>query len=245
MAWAWRYRGYAFVFRVVPTLITLSGMVILLALGFWQLERLAWKTAINQQRQNAVVQPPKPIPQNHQLRVEDAFHPVQAEGRFLHDKEMYLAARSKRGSIGYHLITPFVLADKSGVVLVNRGWIPSDYKNRQTRSTTDPEGQISIEGLLRFERQPNIFVPNNDTADNFWFFIDIDAMAAYAAVMNVRIFYIELFDSNGQHDDDIYPLTNQSRVLLPNDHFHYALFWFSLSLALLVIYVLSSLRKES
>jgi surfeit locus 1 family protein len=42
-----------------------------------------------------------------------------------------------------------------------------------------------------------------------------------------------------------YPIGGQTRVALPNNHLSYALTWYGLALALLVIYGVSGFRKVS
>ena len=64
---------------------------------------------------------------------EAEFRRVQLHGRFDHDREFYLAARSQNGNVGYWVVTPFLLADGGGAVLVNRGWVPNEKKLPETR----------------------------------------------------------------------------------------------------------------
>ena len=246
MAVIGRYGQYDIVLRLWPTLITAGGLVTLLALGVWQVERLAWKTELNEQRQRAFVREAQTLPTNEEVRAEDEFTKVRAQGVFQHDKTLYLAARSLRGNLGYHVMTPLLLSDGSGTLLVNRGWIPMDYRNPTVRSGDKPRGTVSVTGLVRFERVPGRFVPDNDPEKNFWFFVDIDAMAAAASIEGSRIFYIDRTTDKERgrgRSAESYPLANQTRLILPNDHAHYAFVWFSLALALVVIYVVSSVRK--
>ncbi|MBC6497655.1 MAG: SURF1 family protein [Alphaproteobacteria bacterium GM7ARS4] len=246
MSFVIRYKGYMLSVSAVPTAMTLVGCVVLLALGYWQLERLAWKTELNAQRQKALAMPAVPLPDNDALHARDDFAKIWAEGRFLHEKEMYVAARSRRGNIGYNVITPMLLRDGGGTLLVNRGWIPSGFKDPQTRSSSATEEPlVRVEGLLRFEAQPNMFVPDNDKEKNFWFYVDIEEMASYAGIDNSRLYYMDAYVDESAMHEGAYPMPNQTRILLVNHHAQYAFIWFSLALALLVIYVLYTLSKDA
>ena len=69
------------------------------------------------------------------------------------------------------------LAILTGHVLVNRGWIPLDRKAPESRKHGNVEGEVTVEGYLRAETGPGWFTPANEPAKNFWFWIDLAAMA--------------------------------------------------------------------
>src|SRR5260370_10696614 len=108
-----------------PTLFTAPVVLLLLALGFWQVERLFWKQDLIAQRQAAVAAAPVAAPRG----LEDArgmeFRHVTDEGVFLHDKEIFLGATSDAGRQGYQVLTPF-LEPGGRVVFVNRRVLPAD-----------------------------------------------------------------------------------------------------------------------
>ena len=127
--------------------VAIPGILILLALGSWQVQRLMWKNEANEFRQNRANSEAVALPE----MVEDAaamlYRPVWLEGRFQHQHETYLAARSYNSNPGYHVITPFERSD-GGLVLVNRGWVPLDHKDPTTRGAGQIEGVVRIEGFL-------------------------------------------------------------------------------------------------
>ncbi|HZO15647.1 MAG TPA: SURF1 family protein, partial [Polyangiaceae bacterium] len=117
-----------------------------LALGSWQVQRLQWKSELIAERQARRDAPPLAKLPERFIAAEHEFRKVRVTGRFRHDKEMYLAARSFRGNAGYHVITP--LAVFPGHVLVDRGWIPLDRKSPETRQPGNAEGEVTVEGYL-------------------------------------------------------------------------------------------------
>ena len=69
---------------------------------------------------------------------------TRRRARFLHDKEFYLAARSLKDEVGMQVVTP-LRTDDGTIVLFDRGWIPSEKKDRPRRA----EGQLPRQGRAR------------------------------------------------------------------------------------------------
>jgi len=224
--------------RLVPTLIAIPGILLLLALGSWQVVRLQEKNAINAFRAERVAAPAVPLP----ARVDDLaafeFRRVSVTGTFLHDRELRLNARSQRGNTGYDIITPLVRAD-GPPVLINRGWVPYDRKDPATRQAGQVEGTVTVEGILRTEPRKGWLMPNNDAARNEWFWFDLAAMAQAAGVPDAARFYIE---AGPQPNPGGFPIGGQTIVELPNNHLQYALTWYALAIALAAIYIVSQRR---
>src|SRR3546814_20501920 len=96
------------------------------------------------------------------------FTRVRLEGRFLHDDEFYLGARTDNGRVGLNVVTPFRL-DDGRVILVNRGWVPENRRDPATRAEGQPAGEVAVEGLLRTDgwKGFDFAKPPNDTAEGF------------------------------------------------------------------------------
>src|SRR5947209_11121885 len=101
-----------------PTVFSLPMLLICLALGGWQVERLFWKQDLIAQRQAAVAAAPAAVPKTLAEAREMEFHHVTDEGVFLNDKEIYLGATSEEGGQGYEALTP-ILEPGSRIVFVN------------------------------------------------------------------------------------------------------------------------------
>ena len=222
------------------TLAAISAMGALLALGTWQMDRMQWKEALIAERGQRLAAPPVNLPAQVAAPEALEYRRVQAVGRFLHDRELYMAGRSRRGQSGYHVIAPLQRADGSAV-LVDRGWVPLDRKLPQSRDQGLVDGQVTIQGLARVPQRPGWLTPKNQVEGNFWFYVDVPAMAAAASLSNVLPVYIEagLAPNPGG-----LPVGGQPETNLPNNHLQYAITWYALALALGVIYVLRSLRED-
>src|SRR5207302_971607 len=124
--------------RLAPTMFTIPAVAVLVALGVWQLQRLEWKGRLIAERAAAVaaapVAPPRTLAEARSLE----FHPVVAEGVFLHDKEIYLNAIGGKGGAGFDVLTPLRETD-GRIVFVNRGFVPTERKDPATR----PAGRLA------------------------------------------------------------------------------------------------------
>jgi surfeit locus 1 family protein len=226
-----------------PTLISVPAFIVLIGLCIWQVQRMHWKEELIAARESRVAAEPValPAPSSRPGDVDSMeFRRVRLEGIFLHDKEMFLGARSLNGNAGYQVLTPFVLSG-DGIVLVNRGWIPVERKPPNSR----PEGQVTgtqtLDGIVRLAHGKAWMQPDNEPDRNMWFYVDLPAMAAASAVDLRTDLYV---DAGPAENPGKYPVGGQTRIELPNDHLQYAITWGLLAAALAVIYVLYHLKLE-
>lgn len=219
---------------LAPTLFTLFGMILLLGLGTWQLQRLKWKEGLIAARAAAMTGTPAPLPATLAAARALVYHRVRADGRFLNERELYLHAIAADGAAGYHIVTPLAL-DGGGGVLVDRGFVPEDMKSPSRRAAANAPGERSVTGVLRLPEGRGWFVPDNDPVRNEWFFIDLPAMAAAAHIGSVLPFYIE---ADATPNPGFYPIGGQTLIDLPNHHLQYAITWYALAAALVVFYVM-------
>jgi surfeit locus 1 family protein len=222
--------------RLAPTLFTIPVVAVLVALGVWQLQRLEWKDRLIAERTAAVALPPSRPPQTLADARAMEFRPVVDGGVFLHDKEIYLGAMDAGGRAGFQVLTPLREAD-GRVVLVNRGFVPTVLKDPATRPAGQLAGTVHVSGLLRVppQEKPGWFVPDNRPDRNYWFWIDLPAMTTTEGVTDAAPFYL---DADATPNPGGWPKGGVTPIALPNDHLQYAITWFSLAAALVVIYVL-------
>jgi surfeit locus 1 family protein len=220
-----------------PTLITVPAVLAALALGAWQVQRLQWKNELNAERQARRDAPPLRGLPSHYVPTEHDFRRVTVEGRFRHDLETYLAARSARGQPGFHVLTP--LAVENTHVLVNRGWVPPERKSAETRPAGRKESAVTVEGFLRRPPPPGLFVPDNRPQENVWFSIDLPAIARARGLDRLESFVIEASTSAPGG----YPQGGITRFELPNDHLQYAITWFAMAGIGIAVYLVYHRRR--
>jgi len=224
-----------------PTVFSLPALLICLALGAWQIERLFWKQDLIARRDAAVAAAPAPVPKTLAEARGMEYRHVSNEGSYLYDKEIFLGATSDAGGQGYQVLTP-LLEPGGRVVFVNRGYIPAELKDSARRPAAQIPGTVHVQGLLRLPptARPNWFLPDNRPDLNYWFWVDLPAMAAADNLDRVAPFYI---DADATPNPGGWPKGGVTRLTLPNNHLQYAITWFSLAIALIVIYVLFHRRN--
>lgn len=224
--------------RLWPTLITLPAVIVMLGFSGWQLERRAWKHELIALRVARIAAPSVPLPAKPDLERFE-YRKVSLRGRYLHSKELYVGARSRRGNLGYHVYTPFAARDGT-VVLVNRGWIPLSRKDPGQRRRGQIVGEIELVGHLRIGGRNGAFTPDNVPSDNFWFYVDIPAMADHVGIRKARPFYLQ---AAGQPPPGGWPRPVGVWIDMPDNHLKYAFTWLALAVGLLVIYLLYHRRR--
>lgn len=217
--------------RPIPLLMTIAAVVTMFSLGVWQLERLEWKEGLIAQIEAAKNEKPVALlPASEEGQRALAFQRVQLEGEYVHDNEFHLAARYDNSVLGYHILTPFKLLD-GRIVLLNRGWVPAAKKDASTRMEGNVAGEISLIGMVRTDRDRNWFTPKNQPEKNIWFAKDIKEMSDYSKLPLEPVALDVLYDA----PPGGLPKPFQGELKPRNDHLGYALTWFMVGFACLII----------
>lgn len=230
-----------------PTLIAVPAILVMLGLGTWQVQRLSEKNAAIAERVERTTGAPVDFPfaaSAEELRALE-FRRVSVTGRFRHDQELYLAARSMRGNPGHQVVTPLEVGEgpnAGAVVLVNRGWVPLDRKEPGKRAEGQVEGPVTVEGVIRLPGVQRWMVPDNEPGNNIWFWEDLAGMAAHLGIAD-RVAPVFL-EAGPAENPGGFPIGGQTRVELPNDHLQYAITWYALAVALAVIWYLYARRRS-
>jgi cytochrome oxidase assembly protein ShyY1 len=135
--------------RPLPALLILIVVAVTVRLGFWQRDRAHQKEALQAhitQFENAPAQTIGAAP----VALKDIeFHRVRAVGSFVPEQVVYLDNRPYNDQPGFYVVMPFKLRD-GGYVLVNRGWLPRNMRERTTIGPyVTPKGEVEIEGIAR------------------------------------------------------------------------------------------------
>jgi len=193
------------------------------ALGVWQVERRAWKLALIKRVEQRIHAEPAPLPSGAQWRGDQSYRRVRATGIFLHDRETLVQAVTDLGP-GWWVMTPLRFA--AGTVLVNRGFVPSDRRDQQSRRAALPDGTVTVTGLLRASEPGGGFLRSNDPAANRWYSRDVAAIARARGLRDVAPFFI---DADAAPNPGGVPVGGLTVIAFPNNHLVYALTWFALT----------------
>ncbi|WP_435164892.1 SURF1 family protein [Falsirhodobacter sp. 1013] len=208
----------------VLAVLAAAGVALLLSLGVWQVQRLAWKTALIERVEARLDAPAVPAPESDEwaavTRESAEYRKVQVQGQFLNDKAVLTQAVTEQGA-GFWVLTPLVAGDAT--YLINRGFVPAATRNDYTR----PEGEQVVSGLLRITEPKGGFLRSNDPVADRWFSRDVAAIAQAQGLTNVAPFFIDAARSG-----DAAPVGGLTVVQFRNSHLSYALTWFALALGL-------------
>ena len=224
--------------KLVPTLFSLPAFITLIFLGSWQVQRLEWKQDLIEKLQDRSSQAAGAIPAGPLNEEDHEFLPVKVRGVYDHDHEFHLVNRALNGEAGINVVTPLKL-DNGQTILVNRGWVPFEMRDKALRPDGLLQGEQTVAGLLRFVKPRSMIeswvVPSNEPANNAWFNIDPAAMAEQAGLASLPDYYILSSDQSERGD---LPRGRQWSPDVRNDNLQYAITWYSLALGLLAIYVI-------
>lgn len=194
----------------------LIGMGILLALGTWQLQRLAWKQDVLAGIQSRITADPVPLAE----ALEPTFRryaPVTVTGTFGADHIRMLASRKTTGAV-YRIIRPFETAT-GAAILIDTGW------QQDSAAVVDAPAQtLSLTGNLDNPIEADGFTPAPDMGKNIWFARDVPAMATALGTDPVLV----VLRDAPEIDLGVTPWPVDTAGI-PNDHLQYAITWFSLA----------------
>ena len=214
-------------------LLAVASSVVLAGLGSWQLQRLGWKEALIAERQASLAA--APVVLDALVDNIPAWRRLRLNGSWLNDKSLLVGPRSYRGLPHWRLVTPLKLAG-GGIVLVDRGWVPDLGKNAAFAGVSKPAGSLSLEGILRRPTPTGYFSPKNVPEADNWFRVDPEAMAARLGLAGVAPYWVvALGEAGAKRVAGAYPIADTSVSMPSNNHLHYAITWFGLSLGALVV----------
>lgn len=225
--------------KIFSSIVSFLALLIILSLAGWQIFRLQWKTNLINERIEAYESQSLSLSQLKNPSSEE-FQRVFLKGKYLNDFEMYMPALSKNGNNGFHIIVPF-LADNGEKFIFDTGWVPLKLKEKNTRKNYLNNRDGTVQAIIRLPGKKGRFQPDNEIQNNFWFFVEPELMSKYTGIKLEKKFYLEAFEDgpNG------YPLGNQTRIYIRNNHLQYAITWFLIACGLAGVYIAANVRKVS
>jgi surfeit locus 1 family protein len=224
-------------------LVVFSGFV---RLGIWQMSRAQEKMALQETYNEMGEGFATPIDdvemsglQSDALNIQNLH--VSMTGEFMNDRSLFLIYQTYEDTLGYEVVTPFKLQASEKIVFVSRGWVNANTYEGLKERVTPIIGVRSILGQL-FVPTPKQAARTNivDLSSPQWP-LEIRFMNTLelAPLFEESFFPYEVRLDEGQpgifirHWPTVYVDTARN--------FSYALQWFSMSLALLIVtLVLSS-----
>ena len=196
-------------------------ILVLLSLGCWQLYRLNWKLNLIQEIENSLKNDPIELSKAN----EKNFLRIQTSGEIDFDKQIYLYNLNDNGKPGFEVVNPILINNEN--YLINRGWIPFEKKNTKEINFFD---ENNIIGTLKLQGKKNIFKPENDIKENYWFSLNREDITKFTGKEFSK--YLIYLDGNYQS-----PKPKKITANISNNHKKYAITWFSLAISILLLYL--------
>ena len=224
---------------LLATIVVVTAVGVLVALGTWQLARKTWKEELIATLDSRLAAPPTSLPPRERWQrldaARDEFTRVEFPATFLPGEEAFVYAtgsglRPDVKEPGYWVLSPARLSGGS-LVVINRGFVPEGRQDAKTRPEGQPEGVVDIVGVMRWPEPRGTFTPNDEPAKNLWFVRDPAAMAKAKGWGTIAPFYI---DQEAPPPPGGLPRVGPLKVNLPNNHLQYAITWYGLALVFLV-----------
>ncbi|MCJ8272954.1 MAG: SURF1 family protein [Psychrosphaera sp.] len=245
---------YRFQLRTIPVLVTLVAFAILARLGMWQLERGWFKE--QRLQQIADFKQVDKITFASLLKIIEQSDPtgvdVTVNGQFANPYSWLLDNKVVNGQVGYDVL----LAYKPGSteskenregrnrwLLVNMGWIKGDYANRDVLPEfVIPSGNVTLTAYVKAKDLSAFALSDKSINHQQWPLrtqqVNIDTFEKQSG-LNFYPFMLIASDTKKFGFTHHY----QPVVMPPEKHHAYALTWFLLALAIVIVFIFASRIK--
>ena len=180
------------------------------------------------------------------------YRHVTVSGTFLNTAETLVQALTDLGS-GYWVVTPLRQLDGT-LVLVNRGFVPPERRERVAHGAGEAETPATVTGLVRITEPRGNFLRRNDPAHELWYSRDVRAIGRARGLKGrVAPYFIDAdaggtsaaagaspaTGASGSGDaaatpasatGDPRPVGGLTVIVFRNAHLSYAITWYALAL---------------
>jgi surfeit locus 1 family protein len=192
----------------------LSGAGVLIGLGLWQMQRLAWKEGIIAGAETMIAADPVALGSSLDP-VADRYRSVVVNGAFT-GEEAHVLTSSREAGPGFLVIAAY-LTDDGRRILIDRGFVPETEK-----TTPRPGREVTVTGNLAWPDDITGSTPPYDAQRAIWYGRDLPGIAALLGTEPVLV--IARTDTG----DGITPQP-VTVAGFRNNHWQYAVTWFSLA----------------
>lgn len=227
-----------------PSLAALIAFAVLIRLGIWQLHRADYKRSLLQQFHQQVKLPPLDFNQavaGGQLDKLARYRHVQASGHYDAAHQLLLDEMQHDDTVGYEVLTPFVLEPGRQMVMVDRGWLAKsgDAKLPALPLASDSR---TIRGIVGFLPVPGIRLGNVTVPGGWPKLLLYPRYPTLAELYGGRLLRPVIWLDPDQADGYLRDW-RPNIGFPPIRHTAYALQWFAMALAVAVIWIVVNIKR--
>lgn len=210
-----------------PAAATAVMLAVLIALGFWQLHRLAWKEDLLGDIARAESAPAVPLPADPK-----PFTKVSVSGTLRHDAAALYGAEVRDTpsgpQMGAQLIVPLI-RPSGPPILIDRGWVPTGPHG----PIDQPAGPVEIDGYVRARDAGGWFDAADDVAGRRFYVLAPTIIGPALGVPDAAPFTLIAM---GAPQPGSLPDPARTLPRPPNNHLSYAFTWFGLAASLVAVF---------
>lgn len=224
----------------IATLVTFVCVVIMFALGNWQLQRAEQKSArllaVEQAAQTAQVD----LQQVIRSDIDNMLDmPVNFEGSVDAEHFFLLDNKIHKGRVGYQVLAP--MQTDSGTVMTNFGWVAGTGSRDILPSMKIDTEKARYAGIISLPLD-NIMVKETAVIDGKWPKVlqqtDLNVIQQHYKKQVLPFVVLLTAEENSRFVRDWQPV-----VMAPEKHIAYAAQWFLLAFAGLVVFIIAQRNK--
>ena len=217
---------------------TLVSVAIAGNLGVWQLRRAALKIALEEMLESRTKLPmlsAVELARTGEDAASQHYRPVRLKGRWLSRHNVFLENRQMGGRVGFLVVTPLQLDGRPEAVLVQRGWVPRDLRDRTALPPIEtPAGLVEVVGQIA-PPPARLYEFVSSTAGLIRQNLDVDEFAREAGLTLVPTSVLQA-ESSSTAGDGLRRVWPRPAVDVQK-HYGYAFQWFALGALMAGLYV--------
>jgi len=230
---------YRFQPRLLTTLAAAAAIALTLALANWQLGRAHEKEAAATRLELRAKDPPLRLTAAEVKSRDAEWRRVTARGRFDPAHAVLIDNRVRGGVAGYHVVMPLALEGGSRYVLVNRGWIAGTGERSRLPEITTPAGTVEVTGLAVVPSRRFLELAPVAIEGKVWQNLTLERYRE-AVATPLQPFVIR---QDSPLDDGLAREWDPPDLGV-NTHYGYAFQWLALGLTVLVIYLVTHVKRR-
>ena len=233
------FGAYEFRPRRWGSVAAVAGIALTLALGQWQIGRAQYKENLQQRYDAQTREPAVRIGGQPVARDGILFRRVEVRGEFVPQHTVFVDNRIHEHRPGYHVTTPLRIAGSQRYVLVNRGWVVGN-RDRSLPQVSTPAGEQVVQGVAVAWSERYLELSTKVAEGNVWQNLVFER---YRQAMGLELQPFVLQQESGADDGLV---REWSRADLGrNTHLAYAFQWYAMSLAILIYYLVTHVKRRS
>lgn len=231
------------------TILVIAAVVVMVRLGFWQLDRLEQRKAFNARVEAQLAESPLELTnQNLDLELFNMeYRSAVVSGEYDHERQVVLRNQDWQGRLGVHLLTPLMISGGEKAILVDRGWVPYEDFTGDNLSQYDDPGLVEVEGAIRRSQSKPLIGGRADQAPGpgedplkAWYWINIMDISGQFPYELLPVYQV----SSPDLIEEQLPYRSEEELdLSEGSHLGYAFQWFTFAAILGIGYPIY-VRKE-